>query len=317
MKTYKCSNCGAEVIFNEGNFSTCIYCGNVITIVQKEYTDLNIKKIIMFNVDEEGALQELDRMYSHKRDEVKSIDKYYIPVRFMDFNFDYYCDYDYIVKEETENNREIIERRADLVHGSIDKEAVIQSTKFNKIIGFHDLRDTQRLDFDPVYLKDISCDFNMRNNIDFYQIADDLVHSFGTTHYYGYKIKQKYNSTYNVNNIKVEDFTTLQPVYFIKLKYGATYAISGCINSKKMSKEEEDGLRWIYFLFFALGAAGFVTSFYIFSRELLILSMIVPAVCMSIAALIFSRKGNFNYYQNYSYTIHTEHFREKKFDYEL
>ena len=314
MKSYKCNSCGAEVIFNEGNFTNCIYCGSVITILPKEFSELNIKKIIMFNIDENEALKELNKKYTYSREDVKEIIKYYIPVRFMDVSFNYYCDYDFIVQEEGEKTHEILKRRADLINGVVKKELVIQSNKFNKVIGFHDLGEIQRVDFDPIYLKDISCDFNLREDFDLNKIADSLVFMFGENYYSFRPIKEIYNSTYNIYNLDVENFTTLHPVYFIKLKGGASYAVSGCINNNEITRKREKTIKIIRNIVIALGGVGCFYGYSKINNMMIYLSIILIVIGVLLHKILLYRSF-LSYFRNYKFKVHREGYGEKSFRY--
>jgi len=314
MKSYKCNSCGAEVIFNEGNFTNCIYCGSLITIVPKEFSELNIKKIIMFNINENDAFNELNKKYTYSRGDIKEIIKYYIPVRFMDVSFNYYCDYDYIVREKSKDRPEILKRRADLINGVVKKELVIQSNKFNRIIGFHDLGKIQRVDFDPIYLKDVSCDFNLREDFDLNKISDSLVYMFGENYYSFKPIKEIYNSTYNIYNLDVENFTTLHPVYLIKLKGGASYAVSGCINNKEITYKRGDKIKLIRNILIAVGAIGSFYGYLKYNDMLTLASVSLIFIGILLYKLLLY-KLFIDYFRNYKFKVHREFYHEKSFKY--
>ena len=58
MKSYICNSCGAELILNDNStFTSCLYCGNNIAVVQKEYANLNIKKIIPFTIEKDDVIK--------------------------------------------------------------------------------------------------------------------------------------------------------------------------------------------------------------------------------------------------------------------
>ena len=53
---YACDNCGAELHFKNGeNIKECSYCGNIIALLANEYKNVEISKMIPFEIDAAGA----------------------------------------------------------------------------------------------------------------------------------------------------------------------------------------------------------------------------------------------------------------------
>lgn len=316
MKTYKCSNCGAEVLFNEGDFTNCIYCGSSISIIRKEYFDYNIKKIIKFDIDKEEAVKRLRNAFDiPSEDRIDEVKKYYIPVRFLTFNFMLYADYDKI--KYTNGNNEQTERKTTIISGEITDEAVINTDKFKNIIDFHTLGNIVRYDFDPVLLGDVSCDFTIKEEKeDMIMLANETVKKFGQK-MIGDEFAKGINSmSHNVSNLSSEDFSTLIPVYFIKTHFGSFYAVSGCTNTAKQEsnliKFNKISIASTIFAIYLL-VMGIWTTYY---------TMFIPfAILIFIAGITASSKYDLNSrsstLDNVDFEIISDKYTDNEFDYSL
>ncbi len=239
MKSYNCDNCGAKILINdETSFSRCIYCGSTMTLIKNEYKNLNIKKIIMFNNTEEDAINFLTNNLGYaSKDSIVNVQKLYIPVRFCSYDFNYLCSYQ--SEEGSADNPQLIDKTG-LIDGMVQNEAILETNITNNILGFHDLRDNVRYDFDPIKLGNVSCEFsNNYNEEKTIKLIEKRIINFGKSIFN--KTNKNVTKIYNINhyltNTKIDDYTTLVPVFFIKSNNEKSYIVSGVINKNVEDKK--------------------------------------------------------------------------------
>ncbi len=224
MRTYICNSCGAEIIVNdETTFTTCLYCGNNIAITQKEFADLNIKKIIPFEFDKEDIIKK----YKHAFGKIIDAKKVYIPVRYCSYDFDYLLYYEYVVRGSGENDHDQYYDTQDLFDGRVENEIVFGNSKVCDGYKINKISERERLDFDPVLLKDVSIE-----NTTFDSTKDIRIRlEENVRNYSGNQIRREitkiYSENYFVSDINLEDFSTLIPIYILKMNDGRIINVPG------------------------------------------------------------------------------------------
>lgn len=227
MKSYVCKCCGAEIIADENtNFTSCLYCGNNIAIVNKEYDNLNMKKIVPFSIDKEEAKSLFEKLL---KSEILSIKRIYVPIRFCNFEFDYLLYYQY-KEEHTDSDGNTSTSYYDaetLVDGNVNDEIVFGTGKIKDITLKESIAKENRVNYDPVLLKDASIEYsafeednNFIKNLEY----DIRFYSRGRIHR---DITRIYSENYFVSSVNLEPFSTLVPVYVIRTANGRLYNLAG------------------------------------------------------------------------------------------
>ena len=310
MKSYRCSNCGAEILINDdNNFSKCIYCGSTVTLIHKEYKDLNIKKVILFKNPEIDAVNYLTNYLGYTtRESIVDVKRIYIPVRFCSYDFNYLCSYQ---AEEGSGDDTTLVDRTGLLDGMVYNEAILETNIMNKILGFHDLRDNVRCDFDPVKLGNISCEFSDKyTEENIIKLIEKRMVEFGNKNFSRgtRSITKIYNVNHYLTNTKIDNYTTLVPVYLIRCKGGRNFAVSGVINNNVEDKGTKVDTMMLI---------GFVLAF---------VGFIFPPICMLGFVLVFisafNQKGSNGMYKtqngfdvsdNIRYSLYIERTTDKSF----
>lgn len=226
MRSYTCGTCGAELILNDNtNFTNCLYCGNSVAITSDKVIDLNIKKIIPFAIDREEAIDKFSKII---KDKVIDAKKVYVPVRYCSYEFDFLFYYQY--KEEYEDSDGHTHVRyidaETLLDGEVNNELIFGDSRINYVFLPSEIRNQQRLDFDPVLLKDVSiecADFEKTEKLK--RELEEDIRVYGRSRFSD--VTQIYNENYFISGINYEPFTTLIPVYIIKTEKGYTYNLPG------------------------------------------------------------------------------------------
>lgn len=238
MKSYICKMCGAEIIINDDiNFTKCLYCGNSIAIINEELKDLNIKKIIPFSIDKEEAIE----AYKHVlRKNIVEAKKVYVPVRYCNYNFDYLLYYEYEVEHtDSDGNTSTSYYDAEtLIDGNVTNELVFGDSKVNNVYLEYEIRKQERLDYDPVLVKDVSIEYSKFNDSETEKkYLEENVRRTGRKKIYR-DISEIYSENYYIYGVNYETFTTLIPIYIIKTSRGEIYNFPGVMPTKsvKMSK---------------------------------------------------------------------------------
>jgi len=93
---YACDNCGAELHFKNGeNIKECSYCGNIIALLANEYKNVEISKMIPFEIDAAGAKMLLKKYKGSLLSvEVDKLEKVYVPFYYCSFDFGFLFNYD-------------------------------------------------------------------------------------------------------------------------------------------------------------------------------------------------------------------------------
>ena len=303
MKSYRCNNCGSGIMINDENvFSKCIYCGSSVTLIKKEYSDFNIQKIIPFRNTEQEALDYLTKYVGSARmKDVVDVKRVYIPVRFCSYDFNYLCSYDRV---ESDGDGGTNHYPTDgLIDGTVYKEAYLETNIMGSILGFHDLRGIERFDFDPVRLGNISCEFSDDMQDD--KIIKKMhanVKAFGKSFFKKPNITNITNINHYINNIDIENYTTLVPVYLIKTMGGGNFAVSGTITYRVDSKPKVE----------------------IDAKMLLAILVVMSGFCflplLPIGIILFvsqnkgiNQKNNFEFEDNIKYKVYNENRKAREF----
>ena len=222
MKSYVCKSCGSNILLNDdSSFTTCLYCGNSIAVSNQAINDLNIKKIIPFEIDKEEAIKNFNKIKNCK---VIFAKKIYIPVRFCNYDFDYLINYKYVVKDDNGYSYYDAE---ELIDGTVENEIIFGNSRVNYICFPQELRFKKRLNYDPIMLKDVS----IENTV--FSKEDDILNKIKTdvSNYSRSKIKgeiSRINSVkYFTSNLNIDDYSTLIPIYIMKTTTGMIYNIPG------------------------------------------------------------------------------------------
>ena len=236
MKTIECNSCGASMVLNDNvSFTTCLYCGNNIAICNKTINDLNIKKIIPFEIDKEEAIANFKKLFKVS---VISANKIYVPVVFSNYHCVFSIYYEY---EETDSeNRTTYHDTEEMIDGRVENNIIFGNSKVNNVCCLNELMDKKRLDFDPVLLKDVSIEYANMPSKD--EVIDNI--NSDIYHYSIKKIKEKISTIYSLNyfssNLEIENFTTLVPIYIIKTSNGLIYNIPGIkLNKTNKAKNKK------------------------------------------------------------------------------
>ena len=305
MKSYKCNNCGAEIMINDENtFSKCIYCGSSVTLIKKEYGDLNIKKMLPFTTGEQEAVEYLTKTLGLARfKDVRDVKRVFIPVRFCSYDFNYLCSYDRVVSDGEDTSYIPTDG---LIDGTVYKEAFLETNTMNVIYGFHDLRGKERDDFDPVRLGNISCEFSENYKDDtVIEKMHNNVKSFGKQYFSASNITNITNVNHYINNIDIEPYTTLVPVYLVKTMGGAIFAVSGTINIKVTKNPTSlNDKQTLAFIVIMMGMCFF---------PLLPVGILLFLSCQKGNVTSYSSKNGLEFEDNIKYKIYTDNRKPREF----
>ncbi len=316
MESYRCQSCGAEILINDttgSGFSKCIYCGSNVTLFKKEYSKLNIKKMVPFRTSEEEAINYLTNVLNYtRRNEILDVKRIFIPVRFCSYDFSYLCSYRYVVSSDEDGTT--YDNNDSLIDGSVKEEMILETSIMNNLLGFHDLRGVPREDFDPIKLGRISCEFSEKvREKDIKKTIEEHVTRFCKPKLPHHKeIVNIYNVNQVIDNVNIENFTTLIPVYLVKTVKGANYAVSGVINSSIVEDRDKSNNNYM-----TLGTVLVMTGMFSF----ILMPVLVP---LGIVFIIMGQKGksdnnkdvhSYSQVDNYRYYIYDEPFRDKEFQF--
>lgn len=232
MKSYVCKSCGAELLLNDtSSFTTCLYCGNSTAITDKVIEDLNIKKIIPFTIDKEEAISNFKTILKKEIVEAKKI---YVPVRYCNYEFDFLMYYEYVVHDSEDGDSYY--DTEDLVDGNVTNEFVFNKSKINNVYFQEELRKQERVNFDPVLLKDVSIEYApllTKEELNSKINNDVITYSMKKMHGGICKI---YTMNYYTSDLDIEPYTTLIPIYIVKTSDGIIYNLPGVKIDKKKIK---------------------------------------------------------------------------------
>ena len=252
MKAYVCKSCGAELLIKDDlSFTTCIYCGNNIALIDKSLDNLNIKKIIPFSIDKEKAIKRYQPIIGKNILELKKV---YVPVRFCQYDFDFLIYYEYVAHSSDDGNT--YRKVEELIDGYVLDDIAFSNSKISSIYLPHEISGLERLDFDPVLLKDVSIEYCELDSLDKVQKSKEKeVYDFGISTIKK-EISSIYNTNYFVSDFKMENYNTLIPVYMMKTYDGKIYNMPGVVPKKILKKKFRTNI-FITILFIALSVFGF------------------------------------------------------------
>ncbi len=316
MRSYTCKTCGAELILNDdNNFTNCLYCGNSIAITNEELKDLNIKKIIPFSIDKEEAIQTYEKIIRKKIVEAKKV---YVPVRYCNFDFDYLLYYEYRVESEDSNGHTTVSYydAETLIDGNVKDEIVFGDSKVNYVNLPFEIRSHERLEYDPVLLKDVSIECSNFDKSELIKKGlEQDVRIFGKS-----KIKRDiseiYSENYFIYGINYEPFTTLIPVYIIKTAQGEIYNYPGTNPAESLQISNSITASRIFslvlilnFVFSILMISALGASYYMISIVGLIIGIVLLVSSFSKNSKLV-KKSYENYdYEKYEYGDHRKNIK--------
>lgn len=312
MKTYICNSCGASLALNdEISFTTCLYCGNNIAFCDKSINDLNIKKIIPFEIDRDEAINNFVKIFNENVVDAKKV---YVPIRYCNYDFDFLMYYEYIVYESDDKTK--YADTEELLDGRVENDYIFGNGKIDYVYCQNELRDKERLNFDPVLLKDVSIEYsNFTSNDDIIRNINSDIYHFS---YNKIKTRRRVSKVYSVNyttsNIEVEDFSTLIPVYVIKSDEGVIYNIPGIKLVKTFKKDKRKkitfaivgallviGAIFLYSVFSDSKNGGSSTLMWFFSL-FIVLPIVVIFLHLYYQSVVNSKKSYDNFeYNKYSF----------------
>ena len=264
MNTYVCDSCGAKILLNEmSHVSTCLYCGNTIVVHNEKMEDMNIKKIIPFQIGKEEAIQKLVRYGI--RDEVVDAKKIYVPVRFCSYNYDYLYNFEYRVENEDDNgHRSYSYYDADiLLEGTVKNEFVFGTSKVSNICLEYEFRFQPRVDYNLGLIQDVSIEIVNFNNIDFLKQKEKDLKRFSSRYFLRYDISKVYSENYFLSGFDIDSYSTLLPVYVLKTNRNVLYNVPGVLSEEKNYPSFLQIYRNKICIIFVIGA---IFSFYTFSN---------------------------------------------------
>ena len=240
MKSYNCKACGAEIrVSDNSNFTKCLYCGNNIAFIDSDLDSLNIKKIILFTLDKEQVIKKFKKII---KKEIESLNKIYVPVKYCNYDFDYFIKY-ISISESDDNSVSYYDSNC-FIDGTVKNYLLFGYGKANSVHFPSEISSQKRIDFDPVLLDDVSIEKDTfeKDKIQLEKRLEKLSKNFGyqkgTPGIYMKKSERCF-----VSNINIEGFTTLIPIYLIKTKDNKIYHFPGV--KKKFSIENKSVFKLI------------------------------------------------------------------------
>ncbi len=307
MKSYYCESCGAELLLNSDQYFTqCLYCGNNIAITTKDINDLNIKKIIPFDIDRDEAINSFSKMSKKK---VVKANKVYVPVRYCDFNYNYLFYFQYCVESTDEDGHTTYSYydKETLLDGRCDDE-FIGNGRINNLLMSSELRRSKRIDYDPQLLSDVSVEIS---EIDVDQKQEELKRNVERYCYNqfskSYDISAVYSENFFLSNLELEPFTTLIPVYVIKTSDNGIYNVPGIHLEEYYKKHKEYQLKRIFEI---MGIIVFtILGIYLMpiSGKISLLLLSLSLICLLL--LIITPKKNYKAKEYDNYVTQSHDFR--------
>ena len=311
MKSYVCKSCGAEIIAEENtNFTTCLYCGNNIAIVNRDYDNLNMKKIIPFSLDKEEAQGLFKKLL---KSEITSIKRIFVPVRFCNFEYDYLLYYEYEVETtDSDGNTSTSYYDAEtLIDGKVEDEIIFGTSKIKDITLKERIVKDKRVNYDPVLLNEASIEYSLfEEDKNFINNLEYDVKRFSRSKI-NRDITEIYSENYFVSSVELEPFSTLVPVYVIKTSNGRIYNLSGA-NVREtfddLNKKQNIKISFLSILLFI-----FIGLFIITKAVFMFIPMLIIGVILGVVIKKPNIKETKNY--NYSYKAYDYGDNRKKIKY--
>ena len=316
MESYRCQSCGAEILINDttgSGFSKCIYCGSNVTLFKKEYSKLNLKKMVPFRTSEEEAINYLTNVLNYtRRNEILDVKRIFIPVRFCSYDFSYLCSYRYVVSSDEDGTT--YDNNDSLIDGSVKEEMILETSIMNNLLGFHDLRDNVRYDFDPVKLGSISCEFSDKyNEENIIKLIEKRMVEFGKGVFSrtgGRSVTKVYNVNHYLSNTQIDSYTTLVPVYLVRCRGGRNYAVSGVIN--KNVEDTNGKIDTMAIIGMVMAFTGFFFLPVFFIGFILIL---VSALNQNNKKGMYKTQNGYDVSDNIRYSLYIENMAKKTFEF--
>lgn len=311
MKSYTCKMCGAKLIINDDeNFTNCLYCGNNIAILNEELKDLNIKKIIPFSIDKEEAIEAYTKIL---RKDIIDAKKVFIPVRYCNFDFDYLLYYEYRVEStDSDGNTSTSYYDAEtLVDGKVTEEFVFGNSKVNNVCLADEIRRQERLNYDPVLVKDVSIECSNFDNSELIKAGlEQDIRVFGRKRIRR-DISEIYSENYFIYGIDYDPFTTLIPIYIVKTAQGKIYNYPGVKPTTALKISSSIRIKRfiavILLMIFGISFCCFLDkSFYLNDYRLYLLSFVclIAGIGLFVSSMAKKKQITESQHDNYVYTKH-------------
>lgn len=313
MKTYTCKTCGASMLINDNeSFTSCLYCGNNVAIYDKTIDDLNVKKIIPFEIDKEEAIKNFKTLFKKNVLEAKKV---YVPVRFCNYDFDFLMYYQYEIVDSDDNSSYY--NTEELIDGTVKKDIIFGNSKISSIYYEEELREKEKYNFDPVLLKDVSIEcanFDSRESIMDKINSSVYQYSFGQIKR---KITQVYSLNYYTSDLDIDDYSTLIPVYIVKATDGLIYNIPGIKLKKSLNKNKKKkmiyaGITLLAILFVLIMVKHLSNEDVGGSTAVVFFFILAVAIPLFIVILYLYKKRSFELYDNFEYTKYSFGDKRKK-----
>lgn len=228
MKTYTCSACGTKMLLNDqiSHISTCLYCGNTIIINNEEINNLNIKQMILFNIEKEEAIQKIKQVTKDKIVEAKKV---YVPVKFSSYHYDYLYYFQYRVEhEDSEGHTSHSYHDTEiLLDGDAEREIIFGTSKVSNIQKNYEYRKQPVVDYNPSLVQDVSIEISDFSKIDLPKQQEERLQEYAIRYFDKWDISNVYAKNYSITDSKIDSYTTLVPVYVIKTEKNVIYNIPG------------------------------------------------------------------------------------------
>lgn len=231
-KFYRCENCGAEICFSStSNVSSCIYCNSSVVYIDKDIANLNVKKIIPFEISIDEVQNNLDyylKSSSKKFFKPKSIKQLYVPVCFGKFDVHYSVKSEYLVNGTTYNSE-------DLLIGNVRNEFFpLFKRSDNFLFSMKDIQEKEKLDFSPILLEGIPFEYD--ENIVIREQVNNFAIKLCEKEFLKVRENQRIlKENCSISNLNLESFSTLIPVYVVFFQDNTFLYISGIKPHKKES----------------------------------------------------------------------------------
>jgi len=278
-KSYHCPSCGAEFVFNDKNIvKECLYCGSSISVIKKEISSMNIKKIIPFDISVD-EVKELVDLSTNFLTFIKDIKKFYIPALFMECEVDYVAEYKYsssLVDSST-------------ISGKIYNQILPMSNiKYDYILGSDSfcvdkMKDVNILDVeDPIEC----CTLDIS--------ISDIAHKkakeksrMALQSNFNYEIEEIVDEQCFVTSLKKSEFLTLLPFYLVTLSGGTTILLNGSSYTEVDIKPKNNYFNiWLFSSFFG-GLLIFMITGISYIGILFMFLFITVGLFLAIAYIVF------------------------------
>ena len=228
MKTYTCSACGAKMLLNDqlSHVSTCLYCGNTIVVNNEEINNLNIKQMILFEIEKEEAIKKIKRV---TKDKVVEAKKVYVPVKFSSYHYDYLYYFQYRVEHEDDNGNTSYSYHDTevLLDGDADREIIFGTSKVDNIKMDYEYRKQPVVPYNPTLVQDVSIEISDFSKVDLPKQQEERLKEFAFRYFAKYDISNVYAENYCITDPVLDSYTTLVPVYVIKTERNVVYNVPG------------------------------------------------------------------------------------------